>query len=153
MDSWVETLIKRLQGDIPLVTEPFAEIAQETGRSQQELIGIITRLKQDGVIRRFGAILGHRQAGFAHNVLVMWEIPENMVDEAGKYMASFREISHCYLRETPDHWPYNMYTMIHGRSEEDVNKVVADIAARFEPSRYRLVRSVREFKKTSMTYY
>lgn len=153
MDSLVERLIKRLQGDIPLVSEPFAGMARELGCSQSELLEAVTKLKEDGIIRRFGAVLGHRQAGFACNVLVMWEVPESSADEVGEYMASFKEVSHCYLRHTPDHWPYNMYTMIHGRSEEDVNKVVAEIAARFKLCRYRLVKSVREFKKTSMTYF
>ena len=153
MDNFREKLVRKLQGDIPLVAEPFAKMADELGCSQEDIFQEINAMKKEGIIRRFGAVLGHRHAGFTCNVLAMWEIPESLVDEAGKYMASHREVSHSYLRDNPEKWPYNLYTMIHGRNEEDVDRVVADIAERLKPCRYRLLRSVREFKKTSMVYY
>ncbi len=153
MDNLREKLVRELQGDIPLVAEPFSEIAKRLGCSEAQVLEEIAKLSLEGIIRRFGAILGHRQAGFACNVLVMWEIPEAMVDKAGEYMASFEEVSHCYLRDTPEDWPYNLYTMIHGRNKEEVNRVVEGIAEKVNPCRYRVLKSVREFKKTSMVYY
>jgi len=146
-------VIKKLQDDLPLDREPFRQLASELGCSQEEVIQAIEDLSRRGIMRRFGAVLRHHNAGYIYNAMVMWEVPEEKVDEAGAYMASFREISHCYLRETPPGWPYNMYCMIHARTEATIARIVTAIAEKLGVKNYKIVNSVRELKKTSMVYF
>lgn len=148
-----KAIVKLLQGDIPLEREPFGFLAGELHCSQEEVIEVVRELEDRGIMRRFGAILGHRYAGFSHNAMVMWVVPREQEDEAGRFMANFNEISHCYSRETPTGWPYNMYSMIHARTDARINEVVTTIAGELRIEQYKIVRSIREFKKISMAYF
>jgi DNA-binding Lrp family transcriptional regulator len=106
-----------------------------------------------GMMRRYAAILRHREAGFTVNVMSVWRVPEERGEEAGRIMAEFAEVSHCYQRPTAPGWPYSHYAMIHARSEEEANGVVRRIAARTGLRDYALLRTVREFKKTRVKYF
>jgi DNA-binding Lrp family transcriptional regulator len=63
--------------------------------------------------------LRHQKSGFQANAMTAWQVDEDRIEAVGKIMASFREVSHCYRRDPADGWPYNLYTMIHGKSEAD----------------------------------
>lgn len=104
-------------------------------------------------MRRFGAILHHRKAGFSSNVMVVWVVPDDKCEEAGKVMASFPQVSHCYKRTPLVQWPYNMYTMIHGQTKEECETVVSDISRITGIYEFELLYSTKELKKTSMKYF
>jgi DNA-binding Lrp family transcriptional regulator len=146
-------IVKYLQGDLPLASEPFRPLADQLGCTQDEVVKAVEELQDRGIMRRIGAILRHRRAGYVHNAMVMWVVPGERVDEVGEYMASFTEISHCYLRETPAGWPYNLYSMIHARTSQRLEEIVESIARELGIQEYKVVRTVKEFKKTSMKYY
>jgi DNA-binding Lrp family transcriptional regulator len=106
-----------------------------------------------GMMRRYAAILRHREAGFTVNVMSVWRVPEDKAEEAGRRMAEFAEVSHCYQRPTAPDWPYSHYAMIHARSEEKAGGVVRRIESAVAVHDYMLLRSVREFKKTRVKYF
>ena len=151
--SLQKKLIKALQGDIPLEKEPFREIAVELGLSQEELLEQIKGLKEQGILRRLGAVLYHRQAGFVANAMVAWKVPDEKADSTGELFASFSEASHVYRRPAYPEWPYNLYTMIHGTSREDCESTIENMARKVGVDDYKILYSTREFKKTSMRYY
>ncbi|NMA62786.1 MAG: Lrp/AsnC family transcriptional regulator [Syntrophomonadaceae bacterium] len=153
MNERDKTIIKYLQGDLSLSSEPFRLLADQLGCTQDEVMEAVEELQDRGIMRRIGAILRHRRAGYVHNAMIMWVVPGERVDEAGEYMASFTEISHCYLRETPAGWPYNLYSMIHARTSQRLEEIVESIARELGIQEYKVVRTVKEFKKTSMKYY
>ena len=110
-----QKIITLLQHDFPLTPDPFRQLALQLGLTEAALLDHLRRLQDEGVIRSFRAILEHRQAGFTANAMVVWRVPPGRVAEVGRIMASFPEVSHCYERETSADWPYNLYTMLHGR--------------------------------------
>lgn len=148
-----KNIVKRLQEDIPLEKEPYKTIAEELGIAEDDLFKRINILRDKGVLRRIGAILYHRKAGFSHNAMVVWTVPDNRSEEIGAFMASLPSISHCYKRVTIDNWQYNMYTMIHGQTREECEAVVSAISKQPGINGYKILYSIKELKKTSMKYF
>lgn len=153
MEDKDKELVRGLQGDIPNSLTPFKEIAAQLGWQEEELLERTKNLLKNKVIRRFGAVLRHQKAGFTSNAMGVWQVPEEQIGEVGKIMAAFREVSHCYQRPALVDWPYNLFTMIHGRSREECEETMARIAQETGVKNYAMLFSLKELKKTSMQYF
>ncbi len=151
-DELDRRIIAALQGDLPLVPRPFQVIAENLGMEETDLIRRLQGYVKRGWLRRLGAILYHRRVGVRANLMCAWKVPPERVKEVGQYMASFPQISHCYERRTYSQWPYNLYTMIHGCDEGECQEVIRKIALETGIQDYVALRSIHEFKKTSMRY-
>ncbi len=142
-----------VQRQLPLVKRPFDRMAANAGMCVDDFLAGCRSLKERGLIRRFGASIEQRNAGFTSNALVCWDVPGNRVDEAGRIMAGFKEITHCYERRTCPQWPrYNIFTMIHGDSRENIEAILSLISAETGMSEYEVLPTVREFKKERLKY-
>lgn len=148
-----KALIFELTGDLEIIPEPFFPLAERLGVSQRKVLGLARRLKREGTIRRFGATLRHRNSGFEANAMAVWQVPSGRVEEVGRTIAAFREVTHCYQRPSQADWPYNLYTMIHGPTEEHCRQVAQKISEAVQVEHYRLLFSLRELKKTTMRYF
>ncbi|CAN2041614.1 siroheme decarboxylase [Candidatus Magnetomoraceae bacterium gMMP-15] len=146
-------IIASIQGDIPVTEHPFLEIAKKIGISEEILTKKIKDLCERGIIRRFGVTIRHQISGFQANAMVAWKADENSMEKAGKKMASFREVSHCYRRNPTKNWPYNLYTMIHGGSEDECRDIAKHLSEESSIENYAILFSQRELKKTSMQYF
>ena len=153
LDERDKAIIQWLQGELPLKEAPYKEIANSLGMAEEEVLGRIATLLARGYLRRIGAILYHQKAGFKANAMVVWQVPSEQVERVGKIMASFAEVSHCYERPTYPQWPYNLFTMIHGRDNNQCQKVAEAISRKTGIKEYQLLFSIKELKKTSMTYF
>ncbi|RJQ82224.1 MAG: Lrp/AsnC family transcriptional regulator [Desulfobacteraceae bacterium] len=153
LTDFEKRVIATVQGDIPIVERPYAQIAGQLGVEEERLLEILRDLVRRGIIRRFGATLRHQKSGFQSNAMVAWQVEENRVDEVGAVMASFKAVSHCYRRSPTAQWPYNLYTMVHGKDEAGCRRTAARMAAKAGVQRYEMLFSRRELKKTSMQYF
>jgi DNA-binding Lrp family transcriptional regulator len=153
IDELDKRIIALIQGDLPLDPRPFAVMADQLGITEDEFMERVRSLKKEGVIRRFGATLYHQEAGFGANAMVAWLVPDEQVDEVGKVMADFREVTHCYQRRPQRDWKYNLYTMVHGDNEDACHQIAQRISQKTGMKEYALLFSRKEFKKTSMQYY
>lgn len=140
-------VIALTQGHLPLEPRPFEPWARALGLTEAGLLVTLRELLARGVMRRFAAILHHRRAGFVANGMAVWEAGEDQVEAAGLAMAAFAAVSHCYERALAPGWPYRLFSMIHGRSREEVEATVAAIRARTGLARHLVLYSTREFKK------
>jgi len=146
-------VILALQRDLEVTPRPFLEVAELLGVPEEELLAAIRSLMDQGYIRRFGATLRHQKSGYAANALVTWRVPEKDVSAIGKKLAANREVSHCYARTPAPSWPYNLYTMIHGKSSEECARIAARLAGEVGITDYQLLFSETELKKTTMRYF
>ena len=146
-------ILKRVQGSLPDSAAPYANIAAAVGTDEAHVLDLLSRMTGTGEIRRFGATLKHQKAGFGANVMVTWYVPEEDVDRIGAIMSERPEISHCYHRINCLDWPYNLYTMIHGRSKDDCQAVVEALCAATGLDDYAMLFSLKELKKVSMRYF
>lgn len=148
-----ERILALAGGDIPDHPEPFKIIAEQAGTDEATVVELLARLRDDKVIRRFGATLRHQKAGYGHNAMVAWRVPEERIEEVGETFASRPEISHCYVRRTYPEWTYNFYTMIHGERPGHVDEVVAELESVIGIAENCILNSIKELKKTSMVYF
>lgn len=146
-------IIKELQNGLPLVSRPFEIMGKRLNMTEESLINRIAYLKENGLIRRFGAAVRHRDLGITANAMVVWDVPDNKTDEAGRIMASFKEVSHCYQRPRHQGWPYNLFTMVHGRSREACMKTAEQISIAVDIKKFEMLFSTAELKKSSMRYF
>jgi siroheme decarboxylase len=146
-------IIASIQSDIPLAERPYLQISQNLGISEEKLLSILGDLCARGVIRRFGATLRHQKSGFEANAMTAWKVEEERIDDVGRIMAKSRKVSHCYRRNPTEEWPYNLYTMIHGKDEESCRVTAQMLSEKTSVNDYVLLFSRKELKKTSMAYF
>jgi siroheme decarboxylase len=146
-------LVRELQQDLLLEPRPFLPAAERLGLTEEEVLAHARRMQDDGVMRRFAAVLYHRKAGFKANAMGVWRVPDDQVEEIGFRMGSFTAVSHCYQRPIYPDWPYNVFTMVHGRTADECEQILAAIAADTGVSDYVSLYSAREFKKVRVEFY
>jgi siroheme decarboxylase len=145
--------IRELQKDLEIIPEPFKVLAENLGITTEDLFVKAKEYEQIGVMRRFAAILRHRDAGFSANGMVVWNVPEGKIDEIGYKLASFPQISHCYRRPTYPDWKFNLFSMIHARTVYAAEKIAAEMSETVGIKDYRILFSSREFKKERVKYF
>ena len=148
-------VIRALQGDMPVISQPYALAAAECAMSEEQFLKHLQGMQDRGLLRRVAAILFHRRAGFSANGMGVWKVPSEKVAEVGSRMATFRGVSHCYERPTYADWPYALFTMAHGRSKEECDAILDAIAADagIADEDRSILYSSTEFKKIRMQYF
>ena len=123
-------LIAAVQDGLPLVERPFAAIGARIGLGEDEVIGMLRRLIDEGTIKRFGVVVRHHELGYRANAMVVWDVPDDRVSEVGRQLATLPFITLCYRRprRLPT-WPYNLFCMIHGRDRATVENLIEQASA------------------------
>jgi len=146
-------IIRKAQYDIKIVSEPFKKIVEELGIDYETFFSILKELQEVGIMRRFASILNHRKAGFNANAMVVWDVDEANGEKIGETAAAFSAVSHCYLRPKYPNWPYNLFTMVHGKTTEETTAIIEDIASEIESKAHMPLYSSKEFKKVRIEYF
>ncbi len=146
-------VIKALQKDIKVVAEPFKQMTEELGMSYERLFEIAHELKEAGVMRRFATILNHRRAGFGANAMSVWSVPKEKAEEIGRQLAEFSAVSHCYLRPSYPNWSYNLFAMVHAKTQEECDALIEEMAQETGLTEYGKLYSTVEFKKQRLVYF
>ncbi|KPK85809.1 MAG: hypothetical protein AMJ81_02645 [Phycisphaerae bacterium SM23_33] len=145
--------IAALQEPLPAQPEPFLELARGRQMSAEELLVHAADFLAAGWMRRYAAVLRHQAAGAAANVLVAWQVPPERADRFGAQAAQFGNVSHCYLRASGPGWPWNLYTMIHGRDRAEVERTVEAVAAAAGAYPRVALPTAREYKKARVRLF
>src|SRR5918998_1412966 len=123
------------------------------GLSYGELLERAYDLQGRKIMRRFSAVLYHRKAGFRANAMGVWKVPPERIDEVGNMFAQYQAVSHCYQRPVYEDWPYALFSMVHGRTEEECESVLDAMAAESGLAERASLYSTREYKKTRVRYF
>ena len=145
--------IRELQKDVEVVPEPFNEPAKRLGITVEQLFERAKEYERIGVMRRFAAILRHRDVGFVANGMIVWKVPEEKIDDIGMKLAEYPQVSHCYQRPVYQDWPYSVFSMVHARTEEAAKKLAVEMSKHIGVTDYRILFSSREFKKERVKYF
>jgi siroheme decarboxylase len=152
-DELDKDVIRATQGDMPVISEPYAPAAARLHMDTATLLEHMQGMRERGLLRRVAAILYHRRAGFSANGMGVWKVSPEQIAELGPRMASFRGISHCYERPTYADWPYSVFTMAHGRSKDECDAVLDAIAEQTGIHERATLYSSTEFKKIRLLYF
>lgn len=144
--------VRLLQSELPLQPRPFDSLVRGAAVSGDELVATARSMKTQGRIRRITATVPPRK-GFTATAMGLWVVPADRVDEYAAQIAANRGVSHCYLRPVYDDWPYNLYTTVHGRSVDECESIINDIAIDTGLSEKRALYPTRELKKARMTFF
>jgi DNA-binding Lrp family transcriptional regulator len=148
--------VRVMQRDLPIVPAPFVAVAEELGMPFAEAAALHARFLTTGRMRRFAAVLHHRKAGFGANAMGVWAGPADDpagLQRLGETMAGFRAVSHCYQRPSYPEWPYNLFTMVHGKSEAECEQTLSAIAEATGITDRHALYSTQEFKKVRVRYF
>ena len=145
--------IRELQKDMEIVDRPFQKAAENLGITEDQIFDKLHSYEEIGVMRRFAAILRHREAGFTANGMIVWKVPKERISEVGNKLGAFPQVSHCYERPVYPDWPYNVFSMIHCKSFDEAGQMTKDIQKQIAVNDYKILFSSREFKKTRVEYF
>jgi DNA-binding Lrp family transcriptional regulator len=144
-------ILQSLSYGLPIVSQPFAALAANLGRSESEILGRIDALSSAGIISRLGVIVRHRALGWRSNAMVVWDIEPERIEAAGPVLAAQTGVTLCYERRPVQGiWPYRLYCMIHARSRDEALKHLsaAETLAELSGVPYKVLFSTRCFKQT-----
>lgn len=148
MDEIDRKILLETNKGLLLTPAPFNEIAAQLGITPREVIARLIKLRENGVIRRFGASIKPIDLGFSANALVAWKVPENRVQEVGSHLSKYQEVTHCYERKTiAGKWEYNLYTVMHAQKREDIEQLVSNLSEATAVNDYLILYSTRDLKK------
>ena len=146
--------VRALQEDLPLSSRPFLVLARRYDLTEAELLARAERFLASGVMRRYGATVRHRQAGYTANAMACWQVPEERIVAAGEAAALHPAVSHCYQRPAcPPDWPYQLFTMVHGHTEAELAAAVEELRGRLQPQAMAVLPTRQEFKKARLRYF
>jgi len=129
MDAIDREIITATQAGLPLVPQPYQQLAQQIGISSDELMQRLTAMQENGIIRRIGAVPNHYKLGYTHNGMSVWDVEDEHIDRLGRQVGALDFVSHCYHR--PRHlpgWPYNFFAMIHSKNPTGAEAQIQQIA-------------------------
>ena len=152
MSSIERRILSVLQEGLPKSRTPYKDMAQRIGIDINELLAVLEDWKKQGKLRRIGAVVNHFKVGLGAGAMVVWQVEPERVAKIGQIFAAFKEVSHAYERQTCKNWTYNLYTMVHGKSEEDVQQVVRRMSKACGICDYRILVTEKELKKVPPTY-
>lgn len=145
--------IRQLQKDLDVVDRPFLQAANNLGMTEDQVFENLKHYEEIGVMRRYAAILRHRDVGFTANGMIVWNVPEPRIEEVGEILGAFPQVSHCYQRPSYQDWQYNVFSMVHCKSIPEAEDMAKEIQQQINVDDYRILFSSREFKKTRVEYF
>ncbi|QDX40574.1 Lrp/AsnC family transcriptional regulator [Salarchaeum sp. JOR-1] len=148
------TLILEIQNGFPLTATPYADIADAIGADTDDVLAAVDRLLADNCIKRVGCVVNHVATGFTNNCMVVWDVPDDDLDAYGQTVGELPYVTLCYHRpRRPDQdWPYNLFTMVHGRDPDAVDGKIDELATDYLPVPHERLYSTEKLKQTGAQY-
>ena len=160
LDGLDKAILQMMQGDLPLTSRPYRDLADLYAVSEDEILKRIEVLKEKHVIRNINALLCHTKAGYTVNILSAWtanpqagETEEAAFDRVGELLSESPNVSHCYVRKSPECWDHLVFAMMHACSEEEMQEALSKLKEALPTESVRLLRTEKEWKKSSVKYF
>ena len=154
LSSLDRRLLVEIDDGFPLSATPYADIADAVDADTDAVLAAVERLLAEGCIKRVGCVVNHVVTGFDSNCMVVWDVPDDELDELGTVVGSLPYVTLCYHRpRRPEQdWPYNLFTMVHGRQPEAVDSVIDELADEYLPVEHERLYSTETLKQTGAQY-
>ena len=123
-------LLAAIEDGLAIVRQPYGDVAESVGLEESDVIARLKRLADSGVVTRFGCIVRHRALGYTANAMAVWDVPDDDVDAVAATLVRNARVTLCYHRKRlPPEWPYNLYCMVHAKSQDSALAVIDDLNA------------------------
>jgi DNA-binding Lrp family transcriptional regulator len=147
-------LLLEIQSGFPLTDTPYRDVADSLSADTDAVLEAVDRLHSNGCIKRIGCVVNHITTGFDSNCMVVWDVPDEQLDAVGERAGTLPYVTLCYHRpRRPEQsWPYNLFTMIHGRDTDAVERQIDALAAEYIPFDHERLHSTETLKQTGARY-
>ncbi|WP_135304276.1 siroheme decarboxylase subunit beta [Haloarcula amylovorans] len=147
-------LLLAIQEGFPLSATPYRDISAAIDADVADVLAAIRTLRESGCIKRVGCVVNHLTTGFDNNCMVVWDVPDDQLDDRGERVGALPSVTLCYHRpRRPEQdWPYNLFTMIHGRDADAVDEQIDELATEFLPYDHDRLYSTSTLKQTGAQY-
>ncbi|MEC9445328.1 MAG: Lrp/AsnC family transcriptional regulator, partial [Chloroflexota bacterium] len=142
MDITDRELLNKIQGPFPMVDQPYLQLGEEIGISEQEVLERLTELKRTNVLRQISAIFDTRRLGFKTTLVAMAYEPDKL-HGAATVINKHPGVSHNYAREGSY---YNLWFTLAVPPEHDLEATAAYMAKKTEALEQRIMPTKRFFK-------
>jgi DNA-binding Lrp family transcriptional regulator len=140
--------VLELNKPLGITKAPFRPVAKRLGYSEAQVLSTLKIYRKRGLLRRFGAMLAHKNIGLKTNALVAWDVPAKRINSVAAVLAGFPQVTHCYLRNSYSFWPYNLYSMVHARDRKACMRLISGMVRKVKIKNPRILFTLKEFKKT-----
>ncbi len=150
-----QAILHELSSGLDICEEPYAKLAKKFDISEQQLLDFVSTSLEKGLIKRLGVVVNHHKVGYVANAMVVWDVADDLVEQMGELLGKQSKVTLCYQRprRLPD-WPYNLFTMVHGKQREaviaEIDRIVRD--NRLDNVPREILFSTRKFKQTGAHY-
>ncbi|SHH40260.1 DNA-binding transcriptional regulator, Lrp family [Tepidibacter thalassicus DSM 15285] len=149
MDNIDKDIIVYLSQDIEVTKDIYEDLSKKFNISEEDLIKRLKRLNESGYLKRIAPVMIHQKSGYNSNAMAVWNIPKDNLKKFIDIIKGINNISHIYERRTDEKWPYNLYTMIHGRNKKEVENIINYLLQKIEVKDFKVLYTIKEWKKTS----
>jgi DNA-binding Lrp family transcriptional regulator len=141
LDELDRQILNRVQKSVPLAQRPFQVLANELGTTEDEVIGRMRRMWDEGVIRRLGPILDYASWGMS-GLLVAAKTSDDRISLAREVLCAYPEITHAYLRKHE----WNLWFTVIAENETARKAIIAEVTERAQLTDVKELPMERTFK-------
>ena len=77
VDAGDAPLAALVEGGLPLVERPYDAWGRALHQPAQQVLATLATWLDQGTLRRFGAIVRHHEAGYTHNAMTVFDVPDD----------------------------------------------------------------------------
>lgn len=92
------SILDLLQNQFPVSVQPYRDLADMLGISEEQLLQRVAALKQQGIIRRIGGVINSKGLGY-YSTLLCCHMPPDQMEKAVRRINSEPGVTHNYLRK------------------------------------------------------
>ena len=141
MDEIDKKILNILQKEFPLEERPFYAIAEKCGISEEEALSRIQKMKDEGIIRRIGAVFDGAKLGRV-STLCAARVPQDKLEKFVNAVNVSKGVTHNYLRDNE----YNVWFTLNVSTAQEMESFLADLKKNTGITDILDMRAVRTFK-------
>lgn len=130
IDEIDKVIISKLQKGIEVTSRPYLDLATSLEITEEEICERLKKMHEVGFVRKIAVATNQYKLGYVYNAMTVWKVDEKYLDRVGEKFSQLGFVSHCYERPlVKDIWNYNLFAMIHARSEVDLEEKIQKMKA------------------------
>jgi AdoMet-dependent heme synthase len=141
MDAIDKKILNILQKEFPLEEQPFLIVAGRCGISEEETLARIQKMKDEGIIRRIGAVFAGQKLGRV-STLCAARVPEDKIDGFVQIVNANIGVTHNYRRDNE----YNIWFTASAPTAEELELFLKDVKEKTGVADILDMRAVKTFK-------
>jgi len=125
VDEIDRKILNVVQREFPVASRPFKAVAEELGLTEDEVLNRLKSIKDEGIIRRIGAVLDPRALGWVSSLCAA-RVPEKEIQNFVSSVNRFQGVTHNYERKAYYNIWFTFTAPDWGRLEEALKEISSE---------------------------